>query len=191
MLTSRQTRPKRRSGKKRKPKTSEKRQPISLKSGVTTKIEGPSPAPGGTDGPSAAVDTESVNVNDTLREVPHLSMRAWPYRQERRGHGRQSTCSENSRRRHMNIGTTPSSPGSESADGPMAGVELGNNSRVKPTRDQNHQTLEISDPKGARKNAKPCVRRNRNVGSVYGELVQCSQTTPDTFQGTPHTNNHK
>ena len=27
------------------------------------------------------------NDNDTLREVPHLSMRALPYRQERRGHG--------------------------------------------------------------------------------------------------------
>ena len=27
------------------------------------------------------------NDNDTFREVPHLSMRAWPYRQERRGHG--------------------------------------------------------------------------------------------------------
>ena len=28
-----------------------------------------------------------VSCNDTFREVPHLSMRAWPYRQERRGHG--------------------------------------------------------------------------------------------------------
>jgi len=31
--------------------------------------------------------TPNDNDNDTLREVPHLSMRAWPYRQERRGHG--------------------------------------------------------------------------------------------------------
>jgi len=30
---------------------------------------------------------DNDNDNDTLREVPHLSMRAWPYRQERRGHG--------------------------------------------------------------------------------------------------------
>ena len=33
------------------------------------------------------VDNDNDNDNDTLREVPHLSMRAWPYRQERRGHG--------------------------------------------------------------------------------------------------------
>ena len=32
-------------------------------------------------------DNDNDNDNDTLREVPHLSMRAWPYRQERRGHG--------------------------------------------------------------------------------------------------------
>ena len=32
-------------------------------------------------------DNDNDNDNDTLRKVPHLSMRAWPYRQERRGHG--------------------------------------------------------------------------------------------------------
>ena len=32
-------------------------------------------------------DNDNDNDNDTLREVPHTSMRAWPYRQERRGHG--------------------------------------------------------------------------------------------------------
>ena len=31
--------------------------------------------------------SDNDNDNDTLREVPHTSMRAWPYRQERRGHG--------------------------------------------------------------------------------------------------------
>ena len=34
-----------------------------------------------------ATDNDNDNDNDTLREVPHTSMRAWPYRQERRGHG--------------------------------------------------------------------------------------------------------
>ena len=33
------------------------------------------------------MERNNDNDNDTLREVPHLSMRAWPYRQERRGHG--------------------------------------------------------------------------------------------------------
>ena len=32
-------------------------------------------------------DNDNDNDNDTLIEVPHTSMRAWPYRQERRGHG--------------------------------------------------------------------------------------------------------
>ena len=44
-------------------------------------------AVGGQETPADSNDNDNDNDNDTLREVPHLSMRAWPYRQERRGHG--------------------------------------------------------------------------------------------------------